>query len=66
LKTFFEGLEQESGTIESCISIMNRGDLLMIYPGGMREVLHSDNNYKLFWRKECGFAKIALETGVVN
>lgn len=45
---------------------MNRGDLLMIYPGGMREVLHSDNNYKLFWRKECGFAKIALETGVVN
>ena len=65
LKTFIETLEYEAGTIESCISILNRGDLLVIYPGGMKEVLYSDNNYKLFWRENCGFAKIALETGVV-
>ena len=61
-----EVLEHEAGTIESCTSIMKRGDKLIIYPGGMRETLYSDNYYKLYWRERAGFATIAQETKVVS
>ena len=60
-----EAVEHESGTIESCISILSRGDLLLIYPGGMRESILSDKNYNVCWREKCGFATVALESKVV-
>ena len=34
--------------------------------GGVREAFFSDNYYKLLWGKRVGFAKIALEAGVVS
>jgi hypothetical protein len=45
---------------------MNKGDLLIIYPGGTKEILFSDNRYDLVWREKAGFATIALETKVVG
>ena len=63
--SFLEALEHESGTIESCKSTLNRGDLLIIYPGGVREAVYSDNNYKLCWRDKAGFATLAKETKCV-
>ena len=60
-----EAVEHEPGTIESCISTLSRGDLLLIYPGGMRESIYSDKNYNICWREKCGFATVALESKVV-
>ena len=59
-------MEHEPGTIESCKQKVNRGDLLIIYPGGSKEIVYSDNRYELVWREKAGFATIALETKVVG
>ena len=59
-------MEHDSGTIESCKQTMNKGDLLIIYPGGTKEIVFSDNRYELVWREKAGFATIALETKVVS
>ena len=37
----------------------------MIYPGGTKEVLNS-NNYNLCWNEKCGFATVALQSQVVR
>ena len=64
--SFLEALEHESGTIESCLNTLKRGDLLIIYPGGVHEAVYSDSSYKLCWREKAGFAKLAAESKCVK
>ena len=61
-----EALEHESGTIESCVKLMQNDNLLIIYPGGVREAINSDNNYKVCWRDKAGFATVAQQAKCVN
>ena len=65
-QTFIEALEHESGSIETCVNTLKRGDLLVIYPGGVREAVLSDSsNYQVCWRNRAGFATVALEAKCV-
>jgi hypothetical protein len=61
-----EALEHTPGTIESCTSMLKNGEILLIYPGGVREAVLSDNYYKLNWRENAGFAKLAIQAKVVT
>lgn len=65
-QTFLEIVEQQSGTVDSCIEIINRGDLLYIYPGGLKEASLSDENYQIVWPERAGFGKIAFATKPVS
>ena len=44
---------------------LQEGELLAVSPGGVREALFSDENYKLVWNGRLGFAKVAQEAEVV-
>jgi hypothetical protein len=61
-----EACEWISGPTESCVAVVNRGDLLSVFPGGATEAFLSNNDYKLLWPKQAGFAKIAMQTKVVR
>jgi 1-acyl-sn-glycerol-3-phosphate acyltransferase len=45
---------------------LSRGDLVVCYPGGAREVFKHDPalRYKLQWQKSRGFARVAVKAGV--
>ena len=62
---FAEALEHSPGTIEWCVETIKNGDLLAIYPGGTDEAMLTDT-YKVLWRDNAGFAKIALQTKAVK
>jgi hypothetical protein len=46
------------GTVAGCVDVLNRGDLLSIAPGGVREAQFGDNRYQLIWGNRIGFAKV--------
>ncbi|XP_015785727.1 transmembrane protein 68 [Tetranychus urticae] len=48
------------GTLKTCTQVLQRGDLLSIAPGGVREAQFGDNRYKLIWGNRIGFAKVAI------
>ncbi|XP_035716084.1 transmembrane protein 68 [Folsomia candida] len=52
------------GGFDTCLGILNAGDILIIAPGGAYELQFSDNNYKLKWKNRVGFAKLALAAKV--
>lgn len=54
------------GAPENALSALSRGELVVCYPGGAREVLKHDPSlrYRLQWEKSLGFAKVALDAGV--
>nr|XP_027197012.1 transmembrane protein 68-like [Dermatophagoides pteronyssinus] len=52
------------GTIDDCVDIINRGNMLLLAPGGLREAMFSDENYQLIWNNRYGFARIARRTNV--
>jgi hypothetical protein len=54
------------GTVNSCSSILNEGNLLAIAPGGVYEAQFGTENYELLWRNRVGFAKVALQAKVVR
>jgi hypothetical protein len=64
-KSFTEAAEQTPGTVDSCVEMMKNGDLLSIFPGGMKEQFLSEN-YQLIWKETAGFAKVAIEAQVVS
>jgi hypothetical protein len=45
--------------------MLKNGEVLLIYPGGVREAVLSDNCYGLNWRENAGFAKLAIKAQVV-
>ena len=52
------------GTPENCHDLMGRGESILVFPGGSREVMRrKDDGYTLFWKNRCGFARMAIEHG---
>ena len=48
-------------TKEECISLLRKGELVAVYPGGIQETVLSNNNYDLVWKSRQGFANVANE-----
>jgi 1-acyl-sn-glycerol-3-phosphate acyltransferase len=53
------------GTRENCAELFRRGEAVLVFPGGGREVMkRKGERYKLVWKERVGFAKLAIEHGV--
>ena len=59
-KILAEAFEQLSGTVDSLVELLGRGELILIYPGGIREAGLSDENYEIVWPERAGFGKVAF------
>ncbi|XP_067323522.1 DGAT1/2-independent enzyme synthesizing storage lipids-like [Anolis sagrei] len=51
-------------TREECVTLLEKGHLLAVAPGGIREQNYGDNTYKLIWRQRKGFAQVAIDAKV--
>lgn len=49
---------------EACVAVLERGESLLVTPGGMREAQPSRDFYRLRWEGRYGFVRLALRTGV--
>jgi 1-acyl-sn-glycerol-3-phosphate acyltransferase len=50
------------GTRPNTRELMRRGDLILVFPGGAREVAkRKGERYQLIWKNRLGFAKMAIE-----
>ena len=52
------------GTRENCAELMRRGENILVFPGGGREVFkRKDEAYRLIWKERYGFVRLAIEHG---
>lgn len=52
------------GTRANSRELMRRGDLILVFPGGGREVTkRKGEQYQLIWKNRLGFAVVAIENG---
>jgi 1-acyl-sn-glycerol-3-phosphate acyltransferase len=52
------------GTRANCAALMRRGEHILVFPGGAREVFkHKGEAYQLIWRERFGFVQLAIEHG---
>ncbi|HVL01906.1 MAG TPA: lysophospholipid acyltransferase family protein [Dongiaceae bacterium] len=57
----FGGVE---GTRENCTELMQRGEHVMVFPGGAREVSkRKGEQYQLTWKRRTGFCAMAIANG---
>ena len=53
------------GTRENCARLFERGEAVLVFPGGGREVMkHKHEKYRLVWKERVGFARLAIQYGV--
>ncbi|MCP5067705.1 MAG: acyltransferase family protein [bacterium] len=53
------------GTRENCGRLFEQGEVVLVFPGGGREVMkHKGEKYRLVWKERIGFAKLAIQHGV--
>ncbi len=53
------------GSAANGLRALRRGELVVCYPGGAREVLkHERDKYRLLWEKSVGFVRLALSAKV--
>ena len=53
------------GTRANCRELMRRGENVLVFPGGAREVnKRKGEKYTLLWKERVGFARLAVEQGV--
>jgi len=53
------------GSAANGLRALRKGDLVVCYPGGAREVLkHERDKYRLLWEKSVGFVRLALAAKV--
>uniref|UniRef100_A0A8C3U1M2 Transmembrane protein 68 n=1 Tax=Catharus ustulatus TaxID=91951 RepID=A0A8C3U1M2_CATUS len=52
------------GPKEACVGTLEKGHLLAIAPGGVREALFSDEMYTILWSDRKGFAQVAIDAKV--
>jgi 1-acyl-sn-glycerol-3-phosphate acyltransferase len=71
IEKFLPGLprmKEHAGIIgtseEACAAVLERGEQLMVTPGGLREAQPSRDFYRLRWEGRYGFVRLALRTGV--
>ncbi|MGH9408565.1 MAG: 1-acyl-sn-glycerol-3-phosphate acyltransferase [Vicinamibacterales bacterium] len=61
-------LKRSAGLIDpseaSCLAALERGEQLLITPGGHRESSPCARDYRLQWNERYGFVRLALRTGV--
>ncbi len=51
-----------TGTRANTRELMRRGDLIVVFPGGARELAkRKGEQYQLIWKNRLGFAKLAIE-----
>lgn len=52
------------GTRAATSELMRRGEVILVYPGGGREVAkRKGEKYQLIWKNRLGFARLAIEHG---
>jgi len=52
------------GTRANCAALMRRGEHLLVFPGGAREVFkHKGEAYRLIWKERYGFVQLAIRHG---
>lgn len=52
------------GTRENCAELMQRGEHVMVFPGGAREVSkRKGEQYQLTWKRRTGFCSMAIQHG---
>ena len=52
------------GSPENCRRLMQKGESILVYPGGSREVFkRKGEKYQLIWKQRTGFARMAIEHG---
>ena len=52
------------GTRANCAELMQSGELILVFPGGGREVAkRKGERYKLVWKNRMGFARMAIQYG---
>jgi 1-acyl-sn-glycerol-3-phosphate acyltransferase len=53
------------GTRENCARLFERGEMVLVFPGGGREVMkRKHEKYELIWKERVGFARLAIQHGV--
>jgi 1-acyl-sn-glycerol-3-phosphate acyltransferase len=53
-----------NGTRANCAALMRRGEHILVFPGGAREVFkHKGEAYRLIWKERYGFVQLAIEQG---
>jgi 1-acyl-sn-glycerol-3-phosphate acyltransferase len=53
------------GTRENCAELFVKGEAVLVFPGGGREVMkRKGERYRLIWKERIGFARLAIEHGV--
>jgi 1-acyl-sn-glycerol-3-phosphate acyltransferase len=52
------------GSRANCAALMRRGEHILVFPGGAREVFkHKGEAYRLIWKERYGFVRLAIEHG---
>jgi 1-acyl-sn-glycerol-3-phosphate acyltransferase len=52
------------GTRANCAALMRRGEHILVFPGGAREVFkHKGEAYRLIWKERFGFVQLAIQHG---
>lgn len=63
-REFLESLGAVRGTRANTAELMRRGEPILIFPGGAREVnKRRGEKYQLIWKNRVGFATLAIEHG---
>jgi 1-acyl-sn-glycerol-3-phosphate acyltransferase len=53
------------GTRAGAMALLRRGEAVLVFPGGAREVMkHKGEKYRLLWGDRTGFANVAIACGV--
>lgn len=63
-RNMLKSLGVVEGTRANCAELMQRGELILVFPGGGREVAkRKGERYKLVWKNRMGFARLAIQYG---
>ena len=63
-RDFVEQTGAVIGTRANCAALMRRGEHILVFPGGAREVFkHEGEAYQLIWKERFGFVRLAIEHG---
>jgi 1-acyl-sn-glycerol-3-phosphate acyltransferase len=63
-RDFVEQTGAVLGSRANCAALMRRGEHILVFPGGAREVFkHQGEAYQLIWKERFGFVQLAIEHG---
>jgi 1-acyl-sn-glycerol-3-phosphate acyltransferase len=63
-RDFVEQTGAVLGNPVNCAALMRRGEHILVFPGGAREVFkHRGEAYQLIWKERVGFVRLAIEHG---